>query len=266
MYVETHGSGDRLVLLHGIGDTHATWAPVVGALARERTVHVVDLPGFGASPRLPLQSVPELARAVADEIGGTFHVAGSSLGGRIGFELAEMGVARSLTAISPAGFGRGIELRWARVYLTAYHASARLGLPLVEALAGRPGFRRIAGAAMFVHGERIPAADLIARARSYVAEPEAYFDTFEAATGDHVTRAPGDVPVTVAWGTRDTLLPYFPQAARARKILPAARHVALPGAGHLAMVDAPERIVELILATSAEDPVPAERAGTATTS
>ena len=54
-----------------------------------------------------------------------------------------------------------------------------------------------------------------------------------------------DVPVTVAWGEKERLIP---AKARIRDELPAsARIVALPGCGHLAMWDRPELVAELIL-------------------
>jgi pimeloyl-ACP methyl ester carboxylesterase len=54
------------------------------------------------------------------------------------------------------------------------------------------------------------------------------------------------IPVTVAWGTRDLVLPYRRQSARARDELPAARHVLLPGCGHLPFADDPARCAELL--------------------
>ena len=40
------GSGRPLLLVHGISNLH-NWDLIVPALARERTVIAVDLPGFG---------------------------------------------------------------------------------------------------------------------------------------------------------------------------------------------------------------------------
>ncbi|WP_369077459.1 alpha/beta fold hydrolase [Actinoplanes nipponensis] len=56
----------------------------------------------------------------------------------------------------------------------------------------------------------------------------------------------GGIPVTIAWGTRDLVLPHRRQAARARAELPAARHVVLPGCGHLPFADDPARCAELL--------------------
>ena len=55
----------------------------------------------------------------------------------------------------------------------------------------------------------------------------------------------------MAWGERDRLLIYSRQAPRARRMLPAARHVALPGCGHVPTWDDPEAVARVILEASA---------------
>src|SRR3546814_8092408 len=77
---------------------------------------------------------------------------------------------------------------------------------------------------------------------------------FEAAARAGITYSfdsPVEVPTTIAWGTKDRLLPYA-QASIARLRLPNAHHVPLVGAGHVPMIDAPERIIALIAETVAE--------------
>ena len=51
------GSGDALLLMHGIGSRWQVWIPVLDRLAAERTVIALDLPGFGESP-LPAAGLP----------------------------------------------------------------------------------------------------------------------------------------------------------------------------------------------------------------
>jgi pimeloyl-ACP methyl ester carboxylesterase len=41
------GSGEPLVLLHALGLSRKSWAPVIPALAERFDVVAVDLPGFG---------------------------------------------------------------------------------------------------------------------------------------------------------------------------------------------------------------------------
>src|SRR4051812_529805 len=59
---ERRGSGEPLVLLHGIGSRWQVFAPVIDDLAAEFEVWAVDMPGFGASPPAspPIASIPDL--------------------------------------------------------------------------------------------------------------------------------------------------------------------------------------------------------------
>src|SRR5438105_13486752 len=54
-----------LLLLHGLGDSLAGWAQVVGSLTRSYQVHLLDLPGHGLSARPPDWRLATLTAAVA---------------------------------------------------------------------------------------------------------------------------------------------------------------------------------------------------------
>jgi pimeloyl-ACP methyl ester carboxylesterase len=56
------------------------------------------------------------------------------------------------------------------------------------------------------------------------------------------------IPVTLAWGTNDRILPPC-RAQRAMAVLPQARLVCLPGGGHAPMNDTPDLVAKVILAT-----------------
>jgi pimeloyl-ACP methyl ester carboxylesterase len=47
------GSGQPLVLVHGLGLSWRSWQPVLAALEARHDVVAIDLPGFGESPPLP---------------------------------------------------------------------------------------------------------------------------------------------------------------------------------------------------------------------
>ncbi|WP_082760315.1 alpha/beta fold hydrolase [Agrobacterium bohemicum] len=51
-YVEA-GSGEPLVLIHGVGMRLEAWAPQIGIFAKTHRVIAVDMPGHGESERLP---------------------------------------------------------------------------------------------------------------------------------------------------------------------------------------------------------------------
>jgi pimeloyl-ACP methyl ester carboxylesterase len=91
-------------------------------------------------------------------------------------------------------------------------------------------------------------ADCVAEARALVRAPG-----FRAARrsigGWRFAAAPDGIPVTVAWGSRDLVLPAR-QAERARRLLPHARHVRLAGCGHLPFADDPRACARLLLETA----------------
>src|SRR3954468_20008599 len=100
------GSGDPIVLIHGVGSQWQVWEPVLETVAREREVIAVDLPGFGDSPTLPIGTVPTvdaLADAVAAFLDGLGIekpvIAGNSLGGWIALELAARGRAKAVVGV-----------------------------------------------------------------------------------------------------------------------------------------------------------------------
>lgn len=57
------------------------------------------------------------------------------------------------------------------------------------------------------------------------------------------------VPIVIVWGRRDVILPFLTQSRRARRRYPAARHIALGGAGHLPFSDDPHACAGIIAGT-----------------
>jgi pimeloyl-ACP methyl ester carboxylesterase len=250
---ERRGTGSPLVLLHGIGHRWQAWEPVLDKLAAEHDVIAVDLPGFGKSPPLADSGVAGLVAAITalfDRLGlDRPHVAGNSLGGAIALELAASGHVSSATALSPAGFWSDWERRWGVGLLFGLRGTTFLPTPLLRAVVGRDRLRALA----FCMIIRWPARLSPERAMGDILAMRDC--TAFSAVASH---APGyaflgalEVPVTVAWGTRDRVLLYR-QADRARRRLPAAQHVDLPGCGHVPMSDAPDLVASTILATAKE--------------
>lgn len=250
------GTGEPLLLLHGIGHHLQAWDPVFEILAAERDVIAVDLPGFGVSPALPddvpydLPTVAAALHALCEELGvDTPHVAGNSLGGLLALELGREKLVRSVTALSPGGFWSEAERRYAFGVLLGMRQGARLlPVPAIERLSRTAAGRWALTSTIYSRPwRRSPEA--------VVAETLALRD----ATGFEKTLAAGldalfrddvpDVPVTVAWGTKDRLL-LRRQGVRAKHTVPGARLVRLPGCGHVPMSDDPALVARVILDTS----------------
>src|SRR5690242_20296654 len=108
---EVHGSGEPLVLVHGLTHRRQAWYPVLEHLTDHREVILFDLPGHGESHDLVVRD-GDLQGTLRDELTEFFdalgldrpHIAGNSLGGRISLEAAADGLVRSATTLSPAAF------------------------------------------------------------------------------------------------------------------------------------------------------------------
>jgi len=247
------GTGEPLLLLHGIGHHRQAWDPVVDILATERDVIAVDLPGFGESPALPDGLTHDLSTVVpalgalceALEIEQP-HVAGNSLGGLLALELGREKLVRSVTALSPAGFWTPVEKRYAfGVLLAMRQAARRMPLPVVERLSRTAAGRTVLTSTIYARpGRRSPEA-VVAETLA-LANAESFTETLRAGGSVQFTDDVPGVPVTVAWGTKDRLL-VRRQGVRAKHIIPKARLVRLPGCGHVPMNDDPALVARVIL-------------------
>lgn len=251
------GSGDPLVLIHGVGHHWQAWRPVIELLG-DVDVIATDSPGFGRSPALPAGVEPTVW-AYVDAFEAFFaeqgldhpHVAGNSMGGAIALELARRGAVRSATALSPAGFWTPGELRYTQLSLGALAGMPRPLRPAVLKAAGTRAGRAALLAQLVKRPGDVPPDEATSTLHDAWAAPAfagalKAFDTYEFTAGNELDGA----TVSVGWGDADRLLPYGRQAPRARAALPHARHVTLD-AGHLPFTDCPDAVAALIRDTAA---------------
>ncbi|MEU9779588.1 alpha/beta fold hydrolase [Streptomyces phaeochromogenes] len=247
------GSGEPLLLLHGIGHHRQAWDPVVDILAAERDVIAVDLPGFGESPALPdglAHDLPTMNAALSGLCEALDldrpHVAGNSLGGLLALELGREKLVRSVTALSPAGFWSPVERRYAFGLLQAMRAAARsMPLPMVERLSRSAAGRTVLTSSIYARpGRRSPEA-VVAETLA-LANAQGFAETLRAGGSVQFADDVPGLPVTVAWGTRDRIL-VRRQGIRAKQIIPRARLVRLPGCGHVPMNDDPALVARVVL-------------------
>jgi pimeloyl-ACP methyl ester carboxylesterase len=247
------GSGEPLVLVHGIGSQWQVWAPVIGRLSQEREVVALDLPGFGASPPPPpgtqagAESLTRLVAEFLDELGlERPHVAGNSLGGRIALELAKQNRVRTATGLSPAGFASPAENVYIRNMFRVVVRTARLLAPYAESVTATP-FGRAASLGIFVaKPSNLPAAAAAESTRA-LAGAEWFDETLLALS--HSSFSDGEqiqVPVTIAWAEHDRVL-WPRQAARAAAAIPGAKVLTLSGCGHVPTWDDPDQVAQVIL-------------------
>jgi pimeloyl-ACP methyl ester carboxylesterase len=247
------GRGEPLVLLHSLGGSLVQWSPVMDRLAAEREVIAVDMPGFGESPRLPEGIQPRaahLATAVLDfydalGIEGRPAVAGISLGGWVAVECARQEGASAVVALCPAGF-------WKRSLGSSDRAVARsrrrgrLVRPLFRPVMATARGRRRALSRFIHRPERLSPGEAEAIARAYVTAP-AYDEASALMRAGRIEELRGiKIPITLAWGERDTLVRNRPLPS---KLLPKrVEQVELPGCGHVPTWDDPELVARVVLA------------------
>ncbi|HET9771213.1 MAG TPA: alpha/beta fold hydrolase, partial [Acidimicrobiia bacterium] len=200
------GSGEPLVLIHGLGHRRQGWDAVIPLLAADRDVIALDLPAMGESPPPPVgdyRTMADMVEKLFGELGlDRPHVAGNSLGGLIALELAARGAVRSATALSPAGFWNTPERIWCQaVFRIAGFLGARLPDAVIDRIVANKVARVSLYGLFFGRPSRHAAADLIRDLRGLGRNHRPAIDA-ALADLEHwpVPRPSADVPTTIAWG------------------------------------------------------------------
>jgi pimeloyl-ACP methyl ester carboxylesterase len=249
------GTGEPIVLLHGVIGSPQMWNEVLPLLAAEkyRAVALAALGHRGGRPRpshrLSIRDMVDDAERSLDELGlDRPHLAGNSMGGWIALELARRGRARSVCALSPAGMWRS-DLRFpGRAKLRFTLRITRLTHRLLPLIAWSAQVRRLALIDSAAHGERL--------------SPEALIDATDAvlqctageellATRELCQPLEASCPIDVVWSELDRIFPVGPFSETARQRVPNARHLVLENIGHVPMFDDPQRVARTILETVA---------------
>ena len=263
------GSGEPVVMVHGLGATKASFLPTINALSPSFRTIALDLPGFGDAEK-PLGAAydaPFFARSVLnvlDTLGlPRVHLIGHSLGGRVALEVAmrHPDRLRSVTLMTPSMAWRR-ERPWAP-YLRLVRPELGFIQPVPRAVID-PLVRRLVphsdrgwGAVAvdeFLRGFLDPRG----RAAFYAAARKIYLE--EPAGPDGFWERLGSIstPSLFVWGREDRLVP----AAFARHVersVPQARHVVLD-CGHVPQLERPTALHSAIQRFLAAHPMRARPA------
>lgn len=239
-----------LVLLHGGFGSWTHWFANLPALAENRPVWTVDLPGLGSSGDMPVPFTTEhfakLLLAGIDEVLGseaTFDLAGFSFGAMIGGHVAAGAGerCRRFVMIGAAGFGD-------------LHVQVSLLPP--------PGPDTEAKAAAAIQQENLarlmlasPAAidDMAVYLHSDNLARHRFRSRKLAGSADLVTVLPGiKANLVGVWGCEDATAGGRAAIEQRRELLrqaqPGAEFHILEGVGHWAMYEAPETVNRILLA------------------
>ncbi|MFF7333081.1 alpha/beta fold hydrolase [Streptomyces sp. NPDC008150] len=253
------GEGPVLVLVHGIGDSSATWADLIPDLARTHTVIAPDLLGHGASdkPRADY-SVAAYANGLRDLLTAlgvdSATLVGHSLGGGVAMQFAYQFPERTerLVLVSAGGVGGEVNPVLRLVSLPGAHFLLS-GLRL-------PGMRFNVGLALGLLrlldtdlGRDAPELLDLVDALPDETSRNAFVRTLRAVVdwrGQVVTMLDrcyltAGMPTMLLWGDRDSVVPVR-HAYGAHEAMPGSRLEIFEGAGHFPFHADPARFVALV--------------------
>lgn len=253
-YVRT-GSGKPIVLVHGLGSSHRNWDLVLGALAAEREVLAVDLPGFGKTPALAEVSIASLTDALREFLDaeglGDADVVGSSMGARMVLELARRGHRGTVVALDPGGFWSDRQVKVFGTTITASVALVSRIQSLLPFVTGNPIARTLALAQFSAAPWKLP-QDLVLqelRGFSEAASPSLSDARKALIRGPRQEGAPAGTlqgKVVIGWGRQDLVTPAS-EAKVALERFPDAELHWFDRCGHFPHWDQPQQASELIL-------------------
>lgn len=256
---EGESRGD-VVFCHGTPWSSRVWAQSAQALSRSHRVHLWDMPGYGLSiagstPRLDLEA--QMARCaelldhwqldrphvIAHDIGGAVALGAHLLHGS---EYAGL-FLWDVVVLDPWGspFFR----------LVADHAEVFAQLPedLHEALVTR-----------YIQGATphpVSLTWLTALTRPWLGQPgqRAFYRQIAALRPEHTRRVVDRLPqvrcaTAIGWGAQDPWIPSS-QATQLQGLLPGGTPITeVDGVGHLAPIEAPARVIDVLSGWLAADP------------
>jgi pimeloyl-ACP methyl ester carboxylesterase len=267
------GSGEVLLLIHGMAGSSTTWRSVAPLLARTHRVIAPDLPGHGESgkPRgdYSLGAFAATLRDLLRELGiNKVTVIGQSLGGGVAMQFTYQHPEYCERLVLIGSGGLGPDVNWTLRLLAA--PGAEFVLPVIAPKPVLAAGNKI-GSWMGSLGIQSPRATETWRSYSSLSDREtrqAFLRTLRSVV-DHRGQAVSamnrlylnsELPTLLIWGDADKIIPVAHGYA-AHEAIPGSRLEVLPGVGHYPHVEAPLTVVDIL-----EDFLGAAPARTRTTS
>lgn len=223
VFYEVLGRGQPVVLLHGLAGSGRWWRKNIDALGAKFCLYLIDLIGFGAGrrQRFALDHAAQILLQWADAAGlDRFSMVGHSMGGLIAADMA---------AAAPNRIDRLVLVDAAAVPVNLNYLTGALGL---------------LRAARYMSFDFLPALAFDTLRAGPVTMLSAINQMMRADISRRLERIQADT--LIIWGQEDRILP-LPVAEQLRSLMPRARFVMVPGAGHVTMWDRPEVFNELVI-------------------
>ncbi|AMS22448.1 acetoin dehydrogenase [Pseudomonas synxantha] len=237
-YLDLGEGATPLVLVHGFGGDMNNWLFNQPALAAERRVIALDLPGHGESGKaLQTGDAEELSQAVLALLDhlqlDRVHLAGHSMGGLVSLMVARQAPARvaSLTLIASAGLGAAINGDYLHGFTEANNRNALK--PQLVQLFSDPALVTRQMLEDMLKFKRLEGVDQALK--------QLNAQLFEGGRQRlDLRNVVGQQPSLVIWGSDDAIIP----ADHAQGL--EAQVEILPGQGHMVQLEAAEQVNQLI--------------------
>jgi pimeloyl-ACP methyl ester carboxylesterase len=254
------GSGDPLLLIHGLGGTRRSWRFIIDSIALTHTVIAPDLPGHGESDApngdYSLGAHAATLRDLLIALGfGSASIVGHSLGGGIAMQFAYQFPERTnrLLLFNSGGLGPELALMLRAAILPGSdlvvsglaHVPQGVTRRLLPVMSALPGFIAVQDALPVAESLRTLAGPR--QRKAFIQTARAVIDwRGQMVSATQRVRLLAGMPVMLAWGSEDKIIPPRHHQALALQI-PDAFVVEIPDAGHYMHESAPDRLVPHIL-------------------
>lgn len=245
LYYEIHGSGQPVLLIHGLGSSGLDWENQIPALSPHYQVITVDVRGHGRSAKPPgpysipmfTQDILELIQHLQIE---ALHLVGLSMGGMISFQMMvdKPEIVKSAVILNS---GPALKVRTFKERMAVWTRKF-----LMRAL-GLSTLAKVLSKRLFPEPDQQPLRDLLV-SRWVTNDPKAYYQAFLALIGWGVEDRIGQIrcPVLVLTADMDYTPVSFKEAYAAQ--MPNAKVQVLKNSRHASTFDQPEQVNQALLA------------------
>ena len=242
---------EAVVFVHGNPDVGADWKPLLERVAEFAPVVAPDMPGFGGADKRPGQDYT--LRGFATHLGGVIeqlgikrvHLVAHDFGGPFALTWAATEPDR-VASVTLINTGVLLDYRW--------HRMARLWrIPIVGELVHKASTFKAARWLLRHDNPGLPAewVDRIAGHLMPRGTKAAVLRLYRSTQSRHMDALvqplrQRDLDALVVWGDLDAYIPVA-QADRQRSAFPRARIEIMPGVGHWAWLEQPEKVAEFVV-------------------
>ncbi len=242
LYYFAHGAEDvtrpPVILIHGAGGDHLYWPPQLRRLPNER-IFALDLPGHGKSRGIGHHTIEDYANSIlafmeALKLASAVLI-GHSMGGAVALQAA-LEAPKSMIGLALLGSAARLRVGSRLLHLLADRSRVQAAVDLIIEQSFAP--------------ETSPRFVELAKQRMLESRPSVLYGDFQACNAfeppfEQVARIAA--PTLIIFGAEDKMVPVATGRVLQEQ-LPQSRLEIVAAAGHMVMLEQPERVAELLSA------------------